>query len=125
MRREVKKLAHLLLFLADDVCHNVQILRWRSNTMVWKKLTIFILLLTMIARKRKVTKFNGSTASRCSSDVRVPWGPLAFYWVVPTLSSSFCSNFAKMLIWMLLCRLFNQMYLIDNPYHFRTSALFF
>ena len=49
-RREVEKLAHLLLFLADDVCHNVQILRWRSNTMgmVWKKLTIlFILLITM------------------------------------------------------------------------------
>ena len=58
----------------------------------------------------KVTKFNSSTASRCSSDVRVPWGPLAFYWVVPALSSSFCSNFAKMLIWMLLCRLFNQVY---------------
>ena len=58
----------------------------------------------------KVTKFNSSTASRCSSDVRVPWGPLAFYWVVPALSSSFCSNFAKVLIWTWLCRLFYQMY---------------
>lgn len=111
LEKRVKKLVHLLLFLADDVCHNVQLLRWRSNTIVWKKVTIFLLLLTMIARNRKVTKFNGSTASRCSSDFRVPWGPLAFYWVVPALSSSsFCSNFAKMLIWMLLCRMFDQMY---------------